>query len=315
MLKKLSQVKIESKVSRRQLFKSAGFGAAAVALSQYVSSAHAQEADMPALPLALKRLSLGDASVTLIQEAALQLPPAAFGGGAPEGAVAALLAENNLPTDVIDASVNIIMFDNGTDKVLFDTGTGQTLLPALEAIGVPATDITAVVFSHFHGDHVGGASFEGQLAYPNAMYYFPEAEWDFIQGASDNQGAQNAVSKLQPAEDAGQLELFAGGTEVVTGVQAIFAPGHTPGHHIFDISSGDASLTFMADTANNYLAALSHPEWSFSFDSDPAQATATRREQYGRVADEQRRIVAYHFPFPGIGYIDRDGEGFNYFPA
>lgn len=313
MSKKLLQ-KPQGNLSRRQLFKHAGLGAAAVALSQYVPSAHAQEAAAPALPLALKRLSLGDASVTLIQEAALQLPPEAFGGGAPEGAVTDLLAENNLPTAAIDASVNIIMFDNGTDKVLFDTGTGQTLLPALEAIGVPATDITAVIFSHFHGDHVGGASFDGVLAYPNAMHYFPQAEWDFIQGATDNQGAQNAVSKLQPAEDAGQLEFFSSG-EVISGVQAIFAPGHTPGHHIFDIASGDASLTYMADTANNYLAALSHPEWSFRFDSDPAQATATRREQYGRVADEQRRIVAYHFPFPGMGYVDRDGEGFNYFPA
>jgi glyoxylase-like metal-dependent hydrolase (beta-lactamase superfamily II) len=303
-----------NQLSRRQLLKNAGLGAAAVALSQYLPVARAQDAETPALPIALKRFSLGDASVTLLQEATLQLPPAAFGGGAPEGAVAALLADNNLPTDTVAASVNIIMFDNGTDKVLFDTGTGQTLLPALEAIGVPATDITAVIFSHFHGDHVGGASFGGALTYPNATYYFPEAEWDFIQGASDNQGAQNAVSKLQPAEDAGQLELFTA-SNVISGVQAIFAPGHTPGHHIFDINSGDASLTFMADTANNYVTALSHPEWSFSFDSNPEQATETRREQYGRVADEQRRIVAYHFPFPGLGYIDRDGEGFNYFPA
>lgn len=313
MSKKQAQNTVKQ-LSRRQLLKSAGLGAAAVALSQYVPVTHAQEAATPALPIALKRLTLGDASLTLIQEAALQLPAAAFGGGAPEGAVAELLAENNLPTETVDASVNIIMFDNGTDKVLFDTGTGQTLLPALEALGVPATDITAVVFSHFHGDHVGGASFDGALAYPNAMYYFPQAEWDFIQGASDNQGAQNAVSKLQPAEDAGQLELFSAG-EILSGVQAIAAFGHTPGHHIFDITSGDASLTYMADTANNYLAALSHPEWSFSFDSDPAQATATRREQYGRIADEQRRFLAYHFPFPGVGYIDRDGEGFNYFPA
>jgi glyoxylase-like metal-dependent hydrolase (beta-lactamase superfamily II) len=313
MSKKQAQDILKS-LSRRQLLKSAGLGAAAVALSQYVPVARAQDADTPALPIALKRLTLGDASLTLIQEAALQLPSAAFGGGAPEGAVAELLAENNLPTETVDASVNIIMFDNGSDKVLFDTGTGQTLLPALEAIGVPATDITAVVFSHFHGDHVGGASFDGVLAYPNAMYYFPEAEWDFIQGASDNQGAQNAISKLQPAEDVGQLELFSAG-EVISGVEAIAAFGHTPGHHIFDITSGDEALTYMADTANNYLAALSHPEWSFSFDSDPAQATATRREQYGRIADEQRRFLAYHFPFPGVGYIDRDGEGFNYFPA
>lgn len=313
MSRKHPQGKV-NQLSRRQLLKNAGLGAAAVALSQYVPVAKAQDAETPALPLALKRLNLGDASVTLIQEAALQLPSAAFGGGAPEGAVAELLAENNLPTENVDASVNIIMFDNGSDKVLFDTGTGQTLLPALEAIGVPATDITAVVFSHFHGDHVGGASFDGELAYPNAMYYFPEAEWNFIQGASDNQGAQNAIGKLQPAEDAGQLELFTAG-EIISGVQAIAAFGHTPGHHVFDITSGDASLTYMADTANNYLAALSHPEWSFRFDSNPEQATETRREQYGRAADEQRRIVAYHFPFPGLGYIDRDGDGFNYFPA
>jgi glyoxylase-like metal-dependent hydrolase (beta-lactamase superfamily II) len=268
-----------------------------------------------ALPLGLKRLQLGDSSLTLLQETSLQLPAAAFAGGAPEGAVSALLAENNLPSETVEASVNITLLDDGTNKVLFDTGTGQTLLPSLEAIGVAAEDITGVVFSHFHGDHVGGASFDGMLAYPNAMYYFPQLEWDFVTGASDNQGAQNAVSKLQPALDNDQLIFFQDGDEIVSGVQALAATGHTPGHHIFELASAGESITYMADTANHYLAALLHPEWSFSFDSDPAEATATRREQYGRMADEARRIIAYHFPFPAVGYIDRAGDGFRYFPA
>ncbi|MEM7735761.1 MAG: MBL fold metallo-hydrolase [Deinococcota bacterium] len=311
----MAQVQGSKTVSRRALFKTAGLGLLGASLLGQVQPARAQAPMDMALPLGLKRLQLGDASLTLIQETSLQLPANVFGGGAPEGAVSELLAENNLPSETIDASVNIILLDDGINKVLFDTGTGQTLLPSLEAIGVAAEDITGVVFSHFHGDHVGGASFEGALAYPNAMYYFPQLEWDFVTAASDNQGAQNAVSKLQPALNSDQLSFFQDGDEIISGVQALAATGHTPGHHIFELASGSESITYMADTANHYLAALLNPEWSFSFDSDPAEATAARREQYGRVADEGSRIIAYHFPFPAVGYIDREGDGFRYLPA
>ncbi|MEM6429862.1 MAG: MBL fold metallo-hydrolase [Deinococcota bacterium] len=311
----MTQLKESKTVSRRDLLKTAGLGLLGASLLSQAQPARAQAATDMALPLGLKRLQLGDSSLTLIQETSLQLPANAFGGGAPEGAVSELLTENNLPGETVEASVNVTLLDDGTNKVLFDTGTGQTLVPSLEAIGIAAEDITGVVISHFHGDHVGGASFDGVLAYPNAMYYFPQLEWDFVSSSSENQGAQNALNKLQPALDNDQLSFFQDGDEIVSGVQARAAVGHTPGHHIFELASSGESITYMADTANHYLAALLHPEWSFSFDIDPAQATAARREQYGRIADEGRRIIAYHFPFPAVGYVDRDGDGFRYFPV
>ena len=300
-------------VSRRLLLRGAGVSALGAGLG--VSFTRAQsETPASELPLAVERFDLGDMQVTAFKEASLELQPSMFGGGAPEGAVSELLGEYNLPTDVISATANIMLLEGGDGPILIDTGTGQNLMPTLEAMGMAPGDIGTVILTHWHGDHVGGVSAEGTLNFPNATHYFPQADWDFLQGATDNQGAQDALGKVQPAQDAGVLEFYSGDQELVSGITAVAAPGHTPGHHALEITSGDKTMLHMADTANHFLVALMHPEWSFGFDADAAQATESRNEMYGRAADEGTQIFAYHFPFPGIGYVVREGEGFRFLP-
>ena len=300
--------------SRRSLLKGlgvsalgAGIGVSVPGMARAQAAASASE-----LPLALERLKLGDMGVTLFKEASLQLQPAMFGAGAPEGAVSELLGEYNLPSDVVNASANLVLLDMAGDLTLVDTGTGSNLLGTLEALGVAPGDVKNVVLTHWHGDHVGGVSVDGALQMPNATHYFPQLDWDFLQSA-DNENAQGSLAKLQPAQDAGVLELY-DDEELFAGVQAIAAPGHTPGHHVVMLG-GDTPVMHMADTANHFLVALMHPEWSFAFDADPAQATATRVEMYGRAADEGLNILAYHFPFPGTGVVVREGEAFRFLPS
>ena len=297
-------------VSRRLLLKGAGVGALGAGLGLSFTQAQS-ETPASELPLAVERFDLGDMQVTAFKEAALELQPDMFGGGAPEGAVGELLGEYNLPTDVIDGTANVMLLDNGGELTLVDTGTGQNLMPTLESLGVAPEDIGTVIITHWHGDHVGGVSNEGTLNFPNATHFFPQADWDFLQGASD-QGAQDALGKVQPAQDAGMLEFYTADQELASGITAIAAPGHTPGHHALEITSGDKTMLHMADTANHFLVSLLHPEWSFGFDADAAQATETRTDLYGRAADEGTQIFAYHFPFPGIGYVAREGEGFRF---
>ncbi len=315
-------------LSRRKLLKGLGAGAIGVSLG-HLSVVRAQDTggsqtggaagtSSPSLPLALQRFDLGDTRVTVFQEAVLELQPSMLGagGGASEGAVSDLLSQYNLPTDVVRATANVMLLDRGGERILIDTGTGQNLVPTLEAIGVSPSDINYVIISHYHGDHISGMSSDGALTFPNAMHYISQAEWDFLQGApADNDGAQTALDKLQPAVDADQLSRFGGGDEVVSGVQAVEAFGHTPGHMNFLISSGDESVLHIADTAVHALVSPLHPDWAFAFDGDSERAAETRREILNRASSEGTRIFAYHFAFPGLGYIAQEGEEFRFTPA
>ena len=300
---------VQHSVSRRNLLKGLGISA----LGAGVNLASAQEDAASQGILGLERTSVGDVDITAIKDSSLQFPSDVFGGGAPEGAVSELLGRYNIPTGSIEASTSVLLLQNGNDLTLIDTGNGGELLPTLQTLGVAPADITNVVLTHWHGDHVSGVSQNGTLNFPNAAHHFPRLDWDFLQAqAGSNESVQSSLSKMQPAEDAGQLQLYEGDAELVPGLTAVAAPGHTPGHHALLLSSGDEQLMIMGDTANHPLAALVHPEWSLSFDADAAQATETRRAVYGRAADEGLRLTAYHFSFPGFGYVIRDGEGFRF---
>lgn len=300
---------LNQKFSRRNLVRGAGLSVLGAGLGM-TNKALAQDMMAAELPSAFQRLSVGDATVTVMQEALFNLPVAAFGGGVEESDVAELLTNYNLPTDGVAASVNVIVVDTGAERILLDTGTGNTTLAGLHAIGINAEDITKVVISHWHGDHVGGISTEGTLNFPNASYHFPEVDWNFLQEA-DNDGARGSLAKLQPAQDAGKLELYTTG-ELLTGLTAVATPGHTPGHHAFMVSSGSDSFMYTADTANNHVTALIHPEWGFGFDADAAQAAETRRALLDQLATDGTHMIAYHFPFPGAGYITKASEGFRF---
>lgn len=301
----------ERPFSRRNLLKGLGLGA--VGLGVNLSSAQAQGAVPTEGPLGLERTSVGDVEITVIKDSALQLPPDAFGGGAPEGAVSELLGSYNLPTDSIAASANVLLLRSSDELTLIDSGNGGNLLPSLEALGVSPADINHVVLTHWHGDHVNGVSADGTLNFPNAAYHFPQLDWDFLQAqAGSDEGIQASLDKMQPADDAGQLEFYESDAELVPGLTAVATPGHTPGHHSLLLSSGEDQLMMMGDAANHPVAALVNPEWSFGFDADAAQATESRRAIYGRAADEGLRISAYHFAFPGFGYVTREGEGFRF---
>jgi len=278
---------MKRKLSRRNLMQGAGLGllgAASVGLTSNVAFAQEMSND---LPVGLQSFNVGDIGVTLMQENAFALPLAAFGGGAEEGEVAALLSSRNLPTDAINASVTIPVLKMGSETIMLDTG--------------------------WHGDHVGGLSNEGALNFPNATVHFPELDWNLLQEA-DNDNARGALAKVQPAQDAGQLELYTTG-DLLSGLEAVAAPGHTPGHHAVLISSGTESLMYTADTANHHITSLIHPEWAFGFDADAAKATETRINVLDRLATDGTRMIAYHFPFPGAGFVARNSEGFVFTPG
>ena len=299
-------------LSRRNLLKGLGVGALGAGAGLYgTARAHNQaSAPVPGI-LGLERTQVGEVEITVIKDTALELPSSAF--SAPEGAVAELLGSYNLPTETFAASANVLLLRSGGELTLIDAGNGGNLLQTLEAINIAPADIGHVVLTHWHGDHITGVSTDGTLNFPNAAHHFPRLDWEFLQAqAASDENIQGSLTTLTPADEAGVLELYDGEAEIIPGLAGVPAYGHTPGHHALLLGSGETSLMITADTANHPLVALSHPEWAFGFDADAAQATETRRALYGRAADEGLKVFAYHFGFPGFGYVAREAKGFRF---
>jgi glyoxylase-like metal-dependent hydrolase (beta-lactamase superfamily II) len=322
----MADTRFTLKMSRRTLLKSIGVGAVAAALPAWAYEAPARAATPEGFPSALKRFGVGDFELTVMQDRVVEFMPAMFELGAPEGAVAEALARSNLPSHHIPTTVNPLLVDTRERLVLIDTGTGPflgetfgRLLDTLGAIGVAPGAIDTVIISHWHPDHVGAASMNGEVTFPNAQYHFPRAEWEFVQdfpaGSPGSDMFPAFEAAMQPFLENDLLAFYDDGDEIVSGIRAMAAPGHTPGHHGFLISSNGEQIMSTKDVADNFLVSLLHPEWGFVFDNDATLASETRRRVFGRAADEGLRVIGYHFPFPGVGYVVREGDGFRFVPS
>jgi glyoxylase-like metal-dependent hydrolase (beta-lactamase superfamily II) len=318
-------------LSRRALLKGLGIGAGAFALgaAERPHIARAQSTGSTASVVALNRFTLGDLLITMIQDGtSLPFPPTMVAVNAEEGAVEEISEANHLPNDRMYGGYNIALVEAGDQRILLDSGNGPTamesgngrLAPTLELIGLTPEDITAVVFSHYHPDHINGAYADGSLVYPNAMYYFPQPEYDFLTNATnipaDFQALVDAAKALITAAGASdQLTVYAAEGEILSGIHAVPAPGHSPGHTAMMLTSGDAQLLGTFDTAINAVYSLERPDFIMGYDADPQLAIETRRAVFGRAADEGLQVFGYHFPFPGVGQIVRNGDAFRFVPA
>lgn len=202
------------------------------------------------------------------------------------------------------------LVETGTETVLFDTGlTPEGIVAALTAAGRRPEDITLIVLSHLHADHIGGLMRDGEPVFANARLIAGRREWDHW-AAAGNDGFERL---LRPFADS--IELIGDGDSPFSGATAILAPGHTPGHMVFGLQSDGARLMLTADTANHVLWSVAHPDWEVRFDLDRAGAIATRQRILGRIADERVPFIGYHMPFPAVGFLERDAGGFRFRPA
>jgi glyoxylase-like metal-dependent hydrolase (beta-lactamase superfamily II) len=217
----------------------------------------------------------------------------------------------------------------GGKTIMFDAGTGAQLAPTagllagnLAAAGIDPAKIDMIVVTHFHPDHIFGLMAKGTNAqiYPNAEIVVPAAEfaWWTDEGNTNKlpKNRQGLAKRIQAT--IGQwknVRRLEGGKDVVPGVTAISAFGHTPGHTSYAVGSGSSQIMILADTANVPALFVKNPGWHAAFDMNAAQAEATRRKLFGQAVAEKATVAGYHFGFPGAGTLQKDGNGFAFVPA
>jgi glyoxylase-like metal-dependent hydrolase (beta-lactamase superfamily II) len=238
-------------------------------------------------------------------------PHETFGLNVSAEEFAAAAAAAFVPADRTAGYFQPTLVRTGTEVILFDTGMAAGgITAALAAAGVTPDQVTHVVLTHMHPDHIGGLSDDaGTPTFANAAYVTGQAEFDHWAA----QGAEGFEARVRPLAD--RMTFLAPGQEVRAGITAVAAFGHTPGHMAYRIDSDGQAMLILADTTNHHVFSLAHPDWEVRFDADKPAAAATRRALLGMAADERIAVMGYHLPFPGLGFVERRGDGFHWVPA
>jgi glyoxylase-like metal-dependent hydrolase (beta-lactamase superfamily II) len=312
-------------VSRRSLL---ALGAGLTASTMLGGKALARAPKLGTQSPYFHRFVLGGAEVTVVSDGPLPLgPPKGTFVGASDDEIRKMLTDNFLSPDNIVLEQNSPIVNMGDKLVLFDTGmgtakafgptTGRQQKSMMEA-GIKPEDIDAVVFTHAHIDHIGGVvDDKDKVLFPNAQFYIAQSDFDFWTdegklGGSLKDFILHARKNLMPVKD--RLVFFKDGQEFLPGIQALAAPGHTVGHHIFMISSEGKSFAFLGDLTHHQILLMEKPRMQFSYDTDPKQAADSRVRMLDMLAANKVPVLSYHYPWPGYGHVVKTGEGFHYIP-
>ncbi|KJS40295.1 MBL fold metallo-hydrolase [Roseovarius sp. BRH_c41] len=277
------------------------------------TSARAAAPMLGAATTRFNRVTLGEFEVTTLLAATMPRPDphTIFGLNVTAEEFAEASAAHNIPTDQAQFFFTPTVINTGAELVLFDTGLNpDAITGALAAAGYTPDQVDVVVITHMHGDHIGGLTGEGgSVTFPNARYMTASTEFDHWAGASN----ENFEAKMRPLAE--KTEMIGDGASVASGITAMSAPGHTPGHTAYMIESAGKSLVIAADFANHYVWSLGYPDWEVKFDMDKAQAAVTRRKVLDMLATDKVPFIGYHMPFPAVGYVETRGDGFQYVPS
>jgi len=314
-----------SPVTRRSLL--AGAAAAAFGARAEPLAAAAPPADRQAP--GIYRYKIGTSEITALYDGIWYRPiNDKFIRNAPFGEVERALDVAFMPHDKLETPFTTLIVNTGKKLVLIDTGTGGQIAPTagmigdnLAAAGISPKAVDQIVISHFHPDHINGIKDkDNALIFANAEIMVPEPEWAYWMDDA-NLNAAPADQKLTFlnqrrifSDIAKQVTRYQPGKEASPGIVTLAAPGHTPGHTVFAIHSGDASLLVLSDTAQHPAIFARHPDWQAAFDVDGAAAVATRKKLFDRAAADRMLVTGYHFPFPACGHLIKTASGYEHVP-
>lgn len=226
--------------------------------------------------------------------------------------------------------ITTLLIKKGNQYILVDTGEGYHdpinagwLQNSILEIGISPEDITDILITHAHRDHIGGIlSKEGTKIYPNAKYYISEPEYNFWTSVDKDFSKSKMLPSSYPTGKIQteiitaiklDLEIFKPGETLFSCIRTEAAPGHTPGHIIFHIFSGDQTITHLVDIVHSPLL-VTHPDWGTQWDVNFEEGIATRKRIFDNCYNDKRMVTTCHLPWPGIGYIDKTEDGWKWIP-
>ena len=273
-------------------------------------------------------LSTGAAEITVVSDGHLVLPMGFAYPEVPPEDLATLLADNAMQADALLPDCNVTLARIGDRLVIFDVGAGANFMPTagkladgLAAAGIDPADVTDVVFTHAHPDHLWGLTDDfDELVFANAQYRIGRAEWDFWSAPdalskvpADRQtfviGARNRFAAIED-----RVIFIDDGQEVLPGIEAVATPGHTPGHLSFMIQGAEPIL-IVGDAISSAVISFARPDWPSGSDQDAALGARTRLALLDRLAGDRARAIGFHFPHPGAGHVERKDGGYRYVPV
>ncbi|EHS49848.1 metallo-beta-lactamase superfamily protein [Rhizobium sp. PDO1-076] len=317
-------------LKRRMLLGGAGVALASPMIMAAASAQTGADTSMDinhAMPPETHRFKVGTFEIVVVKDGARPSdnPQEIFGTNQTPEVVGALLEANFLPADKFVNSFSPTLVNTGSDVILFDTGFGEAgrangngrLLEGLTAAGYKREDVTIVVLTHLHGDHIGGLMEGGAPAFPNARYITGQTEYDFWvdparAGTPAEGGHKGVLANVKPLAD--KMTFIGDGGEVVSGITGMAAFGHSPGHMIYSVESEGRQLVLTADTANHFVLSLQRPDWEVRFDMDKTAAAASRKKVFDMLATDKLAFLGYHMPFPAVGYVEKVDQGYRFVP-
>jgi glyoxylase-like metal-dependent hydrolase (beta-lactamase superfamily II) len=325
----------EEDMTTRRSFVAAG--PAALSAISLAGSAWAQAPGAGATPAAgatrqapgFYRYKVGEIEVTAINDGYAPRDVEGFVRNADIAEVRKALQEAFLPPTGYQNTYNTLVLRTGGKVVLVDTGNGDSGAPTtgawmsnFRAAGFDPAAVDTVIISHFHPDHINGLRLKnGTAVFPKAEVMVPSTEWKFWTDEAQESRAQEnrrpnfGVVRRVFGPMMKDVKQYEAGQELVPGVTALAAYGHSPGHTTFTVQSGNARFMILSDTTNHPALFVRNPEWSPTVDQDADMARATRRKLLDMAAAERVQVAFYHAPFPATGHIAKDGTRFQFIPV
>lgn len=277
------------------------------------------------------RQALGGFEVTALYDGYVDLHVSLLKGMGAEK-IQSLLARMFLEhTDGVQTAVNAYLVHTGERLILVDAGAAACFGPTLgqivaniRAAGYAPEAVDTVLLTHLHPDHLCGLlGADGAVAFPNATVWAAQEDADFWLSEAVAEAAPEgnrpfftmARGAVAPYQAAGRFRTFSVGDALLPGVTAQPTHGHTPGHTSYLFESGERKLLVWGDIVHSHSVQFRHPEVSLEFDTDPEAAIAARRAVFARATEEGWSIAGAHLPFPGLGRIRAETEGYAWVPV
>jgi len=277
-------------------------------------------------------VSIGEIEALVISDGVLPLPTATMATNADPADLAEWLDRMFMPPEAFDWPLNVMVARSGDQTILIDAGLGGQFpgfpragqFPQrLAAAGIALESVTDVIITHMHMDHVGGLLVAGvkERLRPDVRIHVCATEVEFWISPDFSQTVMpkpvpnvlraTATSFYNEYRD--RLRIFKDSHEVAPGVVVRMTGGHTPGHSVVDLVSGDERLTFAGDAV--FPVGFDHPEWHNGFEHDPEESARVRMRLFQGLAQNRGLLVAAHLPFPSVGRVAVDGEAFRWVPV